>query len=224
MALSFNDTKGEAQKDRLPQYKYEMGTNKVRIFGDILPRYVYWVKGENNKDIPFECLLFDRETETFNNLEKDWVREYNPALKCGWAYACLCIHEGEVKVFNLKKKLWQQIKVAAEDLGDPTSADDGWDIVFLREKTGPNAYNIEYTLQALKCKNRPLNDTERALASEFASMDDVLPRPTPDAQKELLDRITSGSSAKEEIEDEVSSEFEETATETSKTLEEDIPF
>ena len=68
-----------------------------------------------------ECLSFDRNTEKFNNLEKDWVREYYPDLKCGWSYATQCIDNGKVKVVNLKKKLWEQIITAAEDLGDPTN-------------------------------------------------------------------------------------------------------
>lgn len=207
MALSFNDTKGAAQKDKLPQYKYEMGQNRVRIFGDILPRYVYWITGENNKDIPFECLSFDRDKEVFNNLEKDWVREFFPDKKCGWAYACLGISDGKVVVVNLKKKLWEQIKVAAEDLGDPTDVENGWDIVFKREKTGPLAYNVEYTLQALKCKNRALTEEERELISEFGSMDDVLPRPTADAQKALLDRIVNGADESEQPEEDIDKEF-----------------
>ena len=70
---------------------------------------------------------------------------------------------GKVKVVNLKKKLWEQIITAAEDLGDPTDPDTGWDICFKRVKTGPLPYNVEYQLQALKCKPRPLHDEERSL-------------------------------------------------------------
>ena len=87
MALSFNQAKGEAQKNKIDSYQYVEGDNIVRMVGDILPRYVYWLKGENGKNLPFECLSFDRNTEAFNNIEKDWVREYHPELKCGWSYA-----------------------------------------------------------------------------------------------------------------------------------------
>ena len=48
---------------------------------------------------------------------------------------------------------------------------------------------MEYQLQPLKCKPSALSDSDAALAAEVKSMDDVMPRPTPDAQKELLDRI-----------------------------------
>ena len=189
MAISFNKQKGSAQKSSISSYQYRDGENQFRLVGDILARYVYWIKGENDKDIPLECLSFDRNAEAFNNREKDWVREFYPDLKCGWSYATQCITNGEVKVVNLKKKLWEQINTEAEELGDPTDPETGWDIKFKRVKTGPLPYNVEYQLQALKCKNRALNSEEMDLISTLKSMDDVMPRPTPDAQKELLDRL-----------------------------------
>lgn len=189
MALSFNKQTGGAQKSSINTFQYKDGDNKMRIVGDILARYVYWIQGENGKNIPMECLSFDRNSERFNNQEKDWVREYYPDLKCGWSYATQCIDNGELKVVNLKKKLWEQIITAAEDLGDPTDVDTGWDICFKRVKTGPLPYNVEYQLQALKCKPRALTEDELASIADLKSMDDVMSRPTPDAQKELLDRV-----------------------------------
>ena len=191
MAISFNQQKGAAQKNSILSYTYKDGDNKVRIVGDILARYVYWIEGTNGKNIPFECLSFDRDSERFNNKEKDWIREYFPDLKCGWSYATQCIDPTDVKikVLNLKKKLWEQIMIAAEDLGDPTDFTKGWDICFKRVKTGPLAYNVEYQLQVLKCKSRPLTEAEQEKADDLKSMDDVMSRPTPDAQKELLDSI-----------------------------------
>ncbi len=206
MAIKFNQAQGSAKKEKINQYTYKEGDNVLRIVGDLLPRYVYWIKGENGKNIPMECLAFDRQTETFNNKEKDHVRDFFPDLKCGWAYAAQCIDaaDGSVKVLNLKKKLMEQIMVAAEDLGDPTEPTEGWDIYFQRVKTGPMAFNVEYRLQALKCKKRALGEEEMAAIADLRSMDDVLPRPTPDAQLELLQRVTTPSS---ETPDEVSSEF-----------------
>jgi hypothetical protein len=204
MAISFNKQKGSAQKSSINSYQYRDGENQFRLVGDILARYVYWVKGENDKDIPLECLSFDRNEERFNNKEKDWVREYYPDLKCGWSYATQCIDNGAVKVVNLKKKLWEQIITAAEDLGDPTDPATGWDVKFKRVKTGPLPYNVEYQLQVLKCKNRELSEEEMSLISDLKSMDDVMTRPTPDAQKELLDRIR-GTEAN--VDEELEAEF-----------------
>jgi hypothetical protein len=204
MAIKFNQHKGSAQKNSISSFQYRDGDNQFRLVGDILARYVYWIKGENEKDIPLECLSFDRNLETFNNKEKDWVREYYPDLKCGWSYATQCIDNGVVKVVNLKKKLWEQIITAAEDLGDPTDPTTGWDVKFKRVKTGPLPYNVEYQLQVLKCKHRELDETEKELVSDLKSMDDVMPRPTPDAQKELLGRVR-GSTAN--VDEELEAEF-----------------
>ena len=204
MALSFNKSVGGAKKSSITSYSYRDGDNEVRLVGDVLARYVYWLEGKNGKNIPFECLSFDRNEERFNNLEKDWVREYYPDLKCGWSYAMQCLDGGEVKIINLKKKLFEAILTAAEDLGDPTDPENGWDVKFKRVKTGPLPYNVEYQLQVLKCKHRELDETEKELVSELKSMDDVMPRPTPDAQKELLDRVR-GSSAN--VDEELEAEF-----------------
>ena len=205
MAISFNQQKGSAQKTSIKSYQYTDGDNKMRLCGDILARYVYWIKGENDKNIPLECLSFDRNTESFNNKETDWVRNYYPDLKCGWSYATQCIDNGKVKVVNLKKKLWEQIITAAEDLGDPTDPDTGWDVCFKKVKTGPLPYNVEYQLQALKCKPSALSEDDKALYADLKSMDDVMPRPTPDAQKELLDRIREASTT--EVDETLEAEF-----------------
>lgn len=195
MALSFKQTKGKAQKSSVESYEYKDGENSVRIIGGVLPRYVYWVKGTNNKDIPIECLAFNREKEKFDNLEKDWVPEYHPDLKCSWSYAVNCIdpRDGKVKVLNLKKKLFEQILTAAEDLGDPTDYDTGWDVVFKRTKTGPLAFNVEYTLQVLRCKPRALTDAERELADKAQLIDEKYVRSTPDEVKALLEKLAAGS-------------------------------
>ena len=205
MAISFGNTKGSAQKERIETYNFaNKEDHHIRLVGDLLPRYVYWIKGENNKNIPMECLAFDRNTETFNNKEPDHVRDFFPDLKCGWAYAVQAIDYSDktIKVVNLKRKLFDQILVAMEDLGNPTDTETGWDVVFKRSKTGPQVFNVEYNLQVLKCKPRPLEDWERDMIVNLKSMDDVLPRPTADAQLELLRKITSGGASEEEISDE----------------------
>lgn len=202
--MKFADAKGTAKKNSVVHYQYITGDNTVRLVGDILPRYVYWVTGENNRNIPMECLGFNRETETFENRETDWVRKYHPEKKCGWAYSMQCIHDGELKVLNLKKKLLEQIMLAAEELGDPTNPETGWDVHFKRVKTGPQVYNVEYQLQVLKCKVRALDAEEQALVKGLQSMDDILPRPTAESQKEFLEGLMSTSAdVPEDVEEEL---------------------
>ena len=205
MALSFKQTKGKAVTNKVETYEYKDGENTVRLIGGVLPRYIYWLKGTNNKDIPIECLAFSREKEKFDNLEKDHVPDYYPDLRCTWSYSINCIDpkDGKVKALNLKKKLFEQILTAAEDLGDPTDYDTGWDVVFKRTKTGPLPFNIEYNLQVLRCKPRKLSSEEREIINSTKTIDEKFPRPTADEIKALLDKI-----AQEHEEDSTDSEQE----------------
>ena len=54
MAIQFNQHKGAAQKSSITSFQYKDGDNSFRLVGDILARYVYWIKGENDKNIPLE--------------------------------------------------------------------------------------------------------------------------------------------------------------------------
>ena len=58
MAIKFGQLEGKAKKSSINQFTYRDGDNVVRMVGDILPRYVYWIKGENAKNIPSEGCLF----------------------------------------------------------------------------------------------------------------------------------------------------------------------
>lgn len=196
MAISFKNTKGKAQSNKVEAFEYKDGENVVRLVGGVLPRYIYWLKGSNNKDIPVECLAFDREAEKFNNLQKDHVPSFFPDLKCSWSYTVNCIDpkDGKVKALNLKKKLFEQILSTAEDLGlDPTDYDEGFDIVFNRTKTGPLAFNISYDLKPLKCKKRSLSEAEREAADAAKTIDEKYPRPTEAEVLATLEKIVNNS-------------------------------
>jgi hypothetical protein len=196
MAISFKNTKGKAQSNKVEAFEYKDGENVVRLVGGVLPRYIYWLKGSNNKDIPVECLAFDREAEKFNNLQKDHVPSFFPDLKCSWSYTVNCIDpkDGKVKALNLKKKLFEQILSTAEDLGlDPTDYDEGFDIVFNRTKTGPLAFNISYDLKPLKCKKRALTEAEREVADAAKTIDEKYPRPTEAEVLATLEKIVNNS-------------------------------
>lgn len=196
MAINFSNTKGKAQSNKVDAYVYKDGDNVVRLVGGVLPRYVYWVKGYSNKDIPIECLAFNRETEKFDNKDKDHVQKYFPEVKCSWSYVVNCIDptDGKVKALNLKKKLFEQIITAASDLGDPTDVTTGWPIAFKRVKNGPLAYNVEYQLQVLRCKPSALSAAELAAVAESKTIDEKYPRQTADEIKALLEKITSNDS------------------------------
>lgn len=208
--LSFGSVKGSAKKEKADSYKIVDGDNSIRLFGNILARYVYWIKGTNNKNLPFECLEFNRQTETFDKAEKDWVKEFFPDLKCGWSYSMMCLDNGVPKIFNFKKKLFDQIMANIEDLGDPTDPENGWDLKFQKKKTGPLPINVEYTLQVMKCANskRPLTDAEKEAVTTSKTIEELLPRATPAAQKELLEKLQKGEedTIDESVEDELNVE------------------
>jgi hypothetical protein len=209
MAIGFNQSKGGAVKDRADSYEYKDGENAVRLIGDMAARYVYWIEGENKKNLPFECLAFDRSVEKFTNKEVDHVRDFYPDLKCSWAYAIQCIDlkTGQLRILNLKKKLMGQMLELADQLGlDPADPKEGFDIFFTKKKTGPLPINVEYNVLQLKSKPRELNDQEMEIVGNLKSMDEVLPRPTPEAQKTLLEKLR-GAGSEENIDEEVNEEF-----------------
>ena len=208
MGIKFGSVTGKAKK-AANFYEYKDGENTLRLVGDVLPRYVYWIKGADNKDVGIECLGFDREAESFKNLEKDWVRHYYPEKKCSWAYLVQALTaDGKLVLVPLKKKLFEQIMTAAEDLGDPTDPDTGWDCVFKKTKTGPMPFNVEYTLQVLRCKKRALSDAEKETLATIKSIDLLVPRPTPDEQRKQVELIVGATQGGGE---EVPPELKETA-------------
>ena len=210
MAIKFGNIEGKAKKSSVEAYTYKEGDNKIRMVGDVLPRYVYWLSTADGKRVPMECLGFDRDKEQFTNIEKDWVRHYFPDLKCSWAYAVQCIDsDNKVKVLNLKKKLFESVMVAAEDLGDPTNIETGWALCFKKQKTGPLPFNVEYTLQVLKCKPEPLTAEQKEAIKELPNIDDVISRPTSELQREFIESRVLENAGKTSIPDEVAEEVSE---------------
>ena len=210
MAIKFGNIEGKAKKSSVDAYTYKEGDNKIRMVGDVLPRYVYWLTTADGKRVPMECLGFDRDKEQFTNIEKDWVRHYFPDLKCSWAYAVQCVDDdNKIKVLNLKKKLFESVMVAAEDLGDPTDIETGWALCFKKQKTGPLPFNVEYTLQVLKCKAEPLNAEQLEAIAELPNIDDVIARPTSELQREFIESRVLENTGKTSIPDEVAEEVSE---------------
>lgn len=214
MGKKFGTEHGSARKRDFEYAKLEMGINKFRLVGELLPRYCYWKKsGEMN--MPVECLAFDREEEKFNNLERDWFKNYFPDETCVWSYAIQAIDlnsdEKKIVVFALKKKLYDQIQSLAEELGDPTDGEKGWDIIFEKKKTGPHAFNVEYTLKERAINPRALEADELELLENIKSIDEVLPRQTPEDQKAFIERTWINKEEKD-IDEEAKKALEEEDT------------
>lgn len=216
MGLSFGQSTGGQSGQKVDSYKFVDGEQSVRLFGDLLPRYLYWVDNPNAppNQLPVENIQFIREKEAWDNSVTDPVKEQFPDLKSKWSYSCLCVtSSGEIKTFNFKRTLFNQIKDAMETLGDPTDLENGWPIVFKRRKTGPSPLNVEYALDPLKCqaKKGPVSDEIKEKIEEHASIDEVYPRPTEEqVRQNLANILTSGS------EESIDDESAEAATESSE--------
>lgn len=223
MGLSFSNVNGAAKKGG-EYMKLQEGENVFRIVGDVLPRYLYWVKSPENKSVPFECLAFNREKEVFDNVEKDWVQEYvkdkdGEPIKCSWAYAVQVINRetGKLEILNLKKKMFEAlIKFCRDAELDPTDYEKGFNIVVDRVKTGSNAYNVEYNLNYVKMmKNQsgePLSDKDRELIKDLKPIEEIIPRPSAEEQKKaLLNHLSGKSDPSEEKSEDTSSGAEKEA-------------
>lgn len=203
MAIKFSKVEGAAKKSDVKYMNLIEGENRFRMVGDVLPRYMYWVrKGKVNA--AFECLAFNRDLEKFTNTEKDWVPEMvehfqaipRKEVRCAWGYCVQVIDraDGKLKVLNLKKKMFEAIKSIAKDLGDPTDADEGYDIIVERRKTGPHEYNVEYEvkqIRMMKEKGKPMPESDRDILSSLRSIEDLIPRQTAADQKAALENLLS---------------------------------
>lgn len=198
MAIDFGDLNGEAKKGKVEYMKLADGDNKFRIVGGILPGYSYWVKNSAGKDMPFECLQFDRNTERFNSSLPDPIQEAGlvdakgEPLRCSWAYRCQVINRatGKLCVLQLKKGMLQDlISLAKRRKVNVTDYDNGCDIVVTREKTGPKAFNVKYSVDPY-CLDEPspLSDADRELIKDLKPMEELFPLETPEEQRVRLEK------------------------------------
>ena len=105
---------GSGQRREIERLTLGLGDTKVRLTGDVMPRYCYWVITKEGKKMPVECLQFERETESFNNSVKDPFKEIDPDVysdKPQFSYVCNVIDraDGKVKLFDLRSTIYSQI-------------------------------------------------------------------------------------------------------------------
>lgn len=211
MALGFNEANGSAVKSSVSYMKLVEGDNTFRILpNSLLPSYTYWVKGANGKEFPFECLQFNRNTEKFDNSISDPIKvldlkdptnkDKNTGaplpLRCSWSYKCLVLNKatGKVEVLQLKKGILEEIKSVSKQLEiDPTSYETGTWFTVTRKKTGPMAFNVEYSVQQLKCKSTAVTDEEKSLMEESKSIDEMFELESYEDQMARLRKHLEGS-------------------------------
>ena len=203
MAISFGSAKGTAQTSAVTYMKLATGRNVFRIIGGLLPRYCYWVKNPNTgKEVPFECIQFNRELEKFINSTPDPIKDRFPELRCKWSYACQVINRatGKVEVLQLKKDILEGIMATASQMKDgegvdPSDPIEGIEFVVERKKTGPNTFDVSYTVLQLASKQKPLSEEDLKLVAAATPIDDLFPVPTYKEQAEALDAFLSRTNA-----------------------------
>jgi hypothetical protein len=172
------------------------GENRIRLIGNVMPRYVYWLTNNEGKRTPVECLSFDRETETFTDREGvDPVKEIDSSIyseKPTFSYVCNAIDrkDGQIKLFDLKPTVYKQILDYAinPEYGNPAADEEGYDITIKREKTGPQIMNVKYTCIPSR-RTVAITDEEKAL--ELYELEKIFKRPSYEDQKDFILRNTS---------------------------------
>lgn len=137
------------QRREIERMTLSMGDTRMRLVGEVMPRYCYWVVTKEGKKMPVECLQFERESESFNNNAKDPFKEIDPDIysdKPQFSYVCNVIDraDGKVKLLDLRSTIYSQIVDYATnpDYGSPADPEHGYDITVKKEKTGPLTFAI----------------------------------------------------------------------------------
>jgi len=190
---------GSSQRKEIERLALSIGDTKVRLIGDVMPRYCYWVVTTEGKKMPVECLSFSRETESFDNNAQDPFKEIDTAIysdKPQFSYVCNVIDrtDGKIKLFDLRATIYSQIVDYASnpEYGNPADPVKGYDLTVKKEKTGPLPQNVKYTVVPAR-SNIALTEDEQKL--ELFELDRIYKRQTYDEQKEWLLQNTAFFSA-----------------------------
>ena len=181
---------GSNNRKEIERLTQNIGDTKVRLVGDVLPRYCYWVVTTEGKKMPVECLEFQRDTEAFDSSAENPFKEVPAdvyADKPQFSYVCNVLDrtDGKIKLFDLRATIYGQIVDYASnpDYGSPADSEKGYDITIKKEKTGPLPQNVKYTVIPAR-NNSALSEDEKGL--ELFDLDRIYKRQSYDEQKEWL--------------------------------------
>jgi len=197
--VSWDQAKGNTstgnQRREVERLIMQIGDTKVRLIGEVLPRYVYWVTTNEGKKMPVECLRYSRTTETFDDSVPDPLKEVDDAVfgdKPQFAYICNVIDrsDGKIKLFDLRATIYRQIVDYATnpEYGNPADNETGYDITVKKEKTGPLPQNVKYTTIPARA-SKALTEEEKGL--ELFDLERIYKRQTYDDQKQWLIQNTA---------------------------------
>lgn len=230
---NFLASKGEAQLNNLNYAKFGMGTTQIRLVGDLLPGYAYWLKNSLNKDRKFDNLAFNPATERWDSGQPDVVKEFGfterndkgetvpMKSKRNYQIQILNRASGKLEVMSLSKSMFDSIVAYCRDTG----VTDVGSLELFIDKTGDQARwnSIRYNLNQVKTmqfNNQPAKVEEaRAkdgeLLKDLKDIKELFPRPTPE---ELRAQIQAFLEAKPEADKNTTAPSDDSATEALNEL------
>ena len=195
---NFLASKGEAQLNNLNYAKFGMGTTQIRLVGDLLPGYAYWLKNSLNKDRKFDNLAFNPATERWDSGQPDVVKEFGfternekgetvpMKSKRNYQIQILNRASGKLEVMSLSKSMFDSIVAYCRDTG----VTDVGSLELFIDKTGDQArwnsirYNLnqvktmQFNSQPAKVEEARAKDGE--LLKDMKDIKELFPRPTPE--------------------------------------------
>jgi hypothetical protein len=161
---------------------------KIRLVGDLLPNYLYWVKAKEGPRTR-NVTNFNRMSETFDSTIDDPIKRLitpkDPKVLHQFGYATNVINraDGLIYLLELKQTVYAGIleyaKKANEGYGDPADPETGYDLTIEKKKTGPLKQNVKYGVTPSR-NNTPLTEEEQVL--ELYNLAKLYKQETPDEQ------------------------------------------
>lgn len=89
---------------------------RIRILGNVKPRYIRWLKNNEGQARSVECISFDPEREEFvsvkdpfNEIEVDDIQKKEMEPKFGYVVNVIDREDGKVKLFELKTTIFKAL-------------------------------------------------------------------------------------------------------------------
>ena len=135
-------------KREIVRVKLDAPSTKIRLVGNVLPRWIRWVTTKEGKKYPLEVVSFDRDTEEFTNAKDPFTElseeVYNEKPQFAYVVNCFDRSDNRLKLLDLKLTVFRQLLDLAKDpeYGSPADEKTGYDVTIIKEKTGPLTYAV----------------------------------------------------------------------------------
>lgn len=211
---NFLEVNGEASLSNISYSKFAMGVTQIRIVGDLLPGYSYWLKNSQGKDRKFDNLAFNPKTEKWDSGITDVIRELGfteknekgetVPMKSKRNYQVQIINRStnKVEVMSLSKTMFDAIVAYCRD----TNTTDVGSLELFIEKTGDAARwnSIRYNLNQIKtmqlnadpAKVAAAREKDSELLKELKPITELFPRPSAEELRQQVAAFLSGTTEK----------------------------